>query len=172
ARQSFVLGPAGLTVALEVENAGSEFMPLGLGWHPYFPRTPQARLTAAVGRMWRTDAEVMPVALVDPPATHDPGRGIRPEGVALDNCFTDWDGRAAIEWPECNARLTMAADPLFKHLVVFTPPGRDFFCVEPVSNVTDAFNLAAAGRQDTGMVALGPSKTLRAAMTLRPEALD
>ena len=39
-------------------------------------------------------------------------------------------------------------------LVVYTPPGEDFFCAEPVSNATDAFNLAAAGRTDTGMLVL------------------
>lgn len=172
ARQSFVLGPGGLTVAIEVENTGREAMPLGIGWHPYFPRTPRARLTAKVAGMWQTDAEVMPVTLADPPATHRLDGGVRPEAVAMDNCFTGWDGRAAIEWPEWNARLSLTADPLFRFLVVFTPPGRDFFCVEPVSNCTDAFNLAAAGRDDTGMIALSPGRSLRGAITLKPEPLE
>lgn len=172
ARQSFVLGPGGLSVAMEVENAGREVMPVGLGWHPYFFRTPQARLTAAVARMWQMDAEVMPVALADPPATHRLDRGIRPDAVAMDNCFTGWNGRAVIEWPEWNARLTLTADALFQFLVVFTPPGRDFFCVEPVSNCTDAFNLAAAGRADTGTISLAPGKSLRGAITLKPEPLE
>jgi aldose 1-epimerase len=171
ARQSFVLGPGGLTVAMEVENAGREAMPLGMGWHPYFPRTPKARLAAGVKQMWRTDAEVMPVALVAPPPTHRLDRGVRLRAVEMDNCFTGWDGRAVIDWPEWSARLTLTADPLFRFLVVFTPPDRDFFCVEPAGNCTDAFNLAAAGRQDTGMVTLGPSDMLRAAMTLRPESI-
>ena len=30
--------------------------------------------------------------------------------------------------------------PLFGHLIVYTPPGEDFFCVEPVSHMTDAIN--------------------------------
>lgn len=172
ARQNFVLGPGGLGVSMEVENTGREAMPLGIGWHPYFPRTPNARLTARVAAMWRTDDAVMPVALADPPPTHRLQQGIRPEAVAMDNCFAGWDGRAVVEWPEWNARLTLTADPPLQFLVVFTPPGRDFFCVEPVSNCTDAFNLAEAGRDDTGTVALAPGRSLRAAMTLRPEPLE
>jgi hypothetical protein len=41
--------------------------------------------------------------------------------------------------------------------------------VEPVSHVTDAVNLAAAGRPDTGLRSLPPGATLRAAVTLAPE---
>jgi aldose 1-epimerase len=53
--------------------------------------------------------------------------------------------------------------------VVYTPPGEAFFCVEPVSHITDAFNLAAAGRTDTGMLSLLPGESVRATLTLTPE---
>ena len=41
-------------------------MPAGLGWHPYFPRTPRTTLTADVHAMWQTDDEVMPTAVAAP----------------------------------------------------------------------------------------------------------
>ena len=53
---------------------------------------------------------------------------------------------AQIHWPEAALTLAIAAEPLFGHLVVYVPPGRDFFCVEPVSHVNDGFNLARARR--------------------------
>jgi aldose 1-epimerase len=52
--------------------------------------------------------------------------------------------------------------------VVYSPAGEDFFCVEPVSHCTDAFNLAAQGRADTGMLTLHPGASLSAAMRFRP----
>jgi aldose 1-epimerase len=52
---------------------------------------------------------------------------------------------------------------------VYTPPGQSFFCAEPVSHITDAFNLAAAGQADTGMLTLAPGETARVALTLTPE---
>ena len=171
ARQVFELTSAGLTVTMKVGNLGDEPMPLGLGWHPYFPRTPRARLVASVKKMWRNDAETMPIELVDPPAGQRLDKGVRLEEFAVDNCFTGWGGRALIEWPETKTRLELSADGVFKFLVVFVPQGRDFFCAEPVSNCTDAFNLADQGRTDTGMTVLKPGKTLRAAMRLAPESI-
>jgi len=64
----------------------------------------------------------------------------------------------------------MTAEPPLDFLVVYTPPARSFLCVEPVSHMTDAFNLAAAGRTDTGCRILAPGEALRAAVTLTHES--
>jgi aldose 1-epimerase len=77
--------------------------------------------------------------------------------------------RVTIDWPELGARLVMRATPPLDYLVVFTPARRPFFCVEPVSHVTDAFNLAEAGRSDSGTLVLEPGETLRTAVVLTPE---
>ena len=169
ATQRFTLEPARLRVELTLTNESAAAMPAGLGWHPYFPRTPRATLTAATGAIWRTDAEMMPTTLVPPPPAADLGRGPIVDTLALDNSFVGWSGRAAIEWPEWGARLVMTAEPPLDCLVVYTPAGRSFFCAEPVSHVTDAFNLAAAGRANTGMRVLEPAETLRAVVTLATE---
>ena len=66
--------------------------------------------------------------------------------------------------------IRVTAESPLDCLVVYTPPGRDFLCVEPVSHVTDAFNLAASGRADTGMQLLEPGEALRAMVTLTPDA--
>jgi aldose 1-epimerase len=119
--------------------------------------------------MWLTDAEVMPTTLVPPEPGADPSRCVVADAVALDNCFAGWRHRAVIEWPEVDTRLVMTTGTPLDFLVVFTPRGRPFFCAEPVSHVTDAFNLEAAGRADTGMRALLPGETLRASVRLSVE---
>lgn len=80
-----------------------------------------------------------------------------------------WSRRAVIDWPELGARLIMRAEPPLDHLVVFTPARRPFFCVGPVSHMTEAFNLADAGRHDSGILILEPGETLRTAVVLTPE---
>jgi len=167
--QRFVLEPTRLRVELALTNESAAAMPAGLGWHPYFPRTSRATLTAVIGAIWRTDAEMMPTTLDPPPPDADLGRGPVVDALALDNCFVGWTGRASIEWPEWGARVVMTAEPPLDCLVVYTPAGRPFFCAEPVSHVTDAFNLAAAGRMDTGMRVLEPAETLRGVVTLATE---
>jgi aldose 1-epimerase len=170
ATQHFALAPTGLTVALALRNESDTAMPAGLGWHPYFPRMPRTTIAADVRAMWLTDDEVMPTSLAAPRPEADPSRGVAADAVALDNCFAGWRHRAVIEWLEAGARLVMTADPPLDFLVVFTPRGRSFFCVEPVSHMTDAFNLSAAGGTDTGARALEPDETLRAAVTLSVES--
>ena len=168
ADQTFTLGEGCLSLMMTLTNRGDSPMPAGLGPHPYFVRTPQARISAAVDRMWVSDAEVMPTDLLPPPADMDVNAGVVPDRVAMDNTFTGWGHRVEIAWPEWRARLIMEAPPPLDFLVVFTPPGEDFFCVEPVSNMTDAFNLAAAGRDDTGMRVLAPDETLTGIIRFRP----
>jgi len=147
-------------------------MPYGFGLHPYFPRTPDCTLTASVAEFWQTDAEAMPTRLVPVPAGLDPRAGVRLNDHALDNVFAGWDGRAVIRWPEHAARLSIAADGPLRHLVLYTPPGENYFCAEPVSNCTDAFNLAATGgRTDTGMLVLEPAAGVAARLSFLPETL-
>jgi aldose 1-epimerase len=168
ATQRLTLTPRELTVELALTSEADTPMPAGLGHHPYVPRTPRTMLTAAVERIWLTDDEILPVALVEPETGRDPCAGLAVDAQALDNCFTGWGGQAVVTWPERNASLTIAAGPPFGCLVVYTPPGRDFFCVEPVSHVTDAFNMAAAGDAGTGMQVLAPGATLRSTATFTP----
>jgi len=169
ATQRFILAPASLSIVLTLSNNSGAPMPAGLGWHPYFPRTVRTTIAADVQAIWLTDDEVMPTTLGPPRPGADLSRGVMVDTIALDNCFAGWRRRAVIEWPESGLRLVMTAEAPLDFLVVYTPPARAFFCAEPVSHVTDAFNLAAAGRPDTGARVLAPGETLRAAVTLTLE---
>jgi aldose 1-epimerase len=167
ATQSFRLGGAGVEIELTLRNDDTRPAPAAFGLHPYFPRTAQARLTARLNGMWRADATLIPTEHGPLPPTLDFSAGRSLREVECDNCFTGWQGPAAIEWPERRLRLTIEASPEFGNLVIFVPPGRDFFAVEPVTNVNDAFNLAAAGVGETGLVVLAPGATLSGTVRLR-----
>ncbi|MGH6932710.1 MAG: aldose 1-epimerase [Dongiaceae bacterium] len=168
AEQRFELRPERMSIRMSVTNEGREPMPAGLGPHPYFVRTPTARLTAAADRIWLNDRELLPTELVAPPPEYDLRGGIHPVRIGMDHCFAAWNRRATIDWPEWHARLEMIAEAPLDFLVVYTPPDTDHFCVEPVSNITDAFNLTAAGRIDTGMRVLQPGETLTAVAHFEP----
>src|SRR5206468_10500493 len=76
AMQHFALSPTGLSVALTLRNQSDTPMPAGLGWHPYFPRTPRTTIVADVQAMWLTDDEVMPTTLAPPRPEADLSRGV------------------------------------------------------------------------------------------------
>ena len=169
ATQRIALTASGLDVEMVLANESETTMAAGLGWHPYFPRTGATTLHARVTELWLTDAEILPTVCVTPPPDRDPRLGLAVDRVALDNVFIGWDQEAVITWPERSARLRLTARGPLTTLVVYTPPGKTFFCAEPVSHITEAFNLAAAGRQDTGILSLAPGETVRVAMSLIPE---
>jgi aldose 1-epimerase len=169
ATQAFDLGAQGLAIEMTVTNEGDEPMPAGLGEHPYFVRTPRATVTAAVDGLWVDEAGSMATEGPDRTAEELLRRGLRPAETAIDMSFFGWRRRAVVDWPEWRARVTIEAEAPLDFLVVYTPVREDYFCVEPVSNGSDAFNLAVAGRTDTGTRVLAPGETLRARIRLVPE---
>lgn len=169
AEQRFTLSESALTIEIAVTNQGERNMPVGLGLHPYFLRTPACRLIAETGRLWESDATMMPTRLVAPPENKDPSKGVEPSKVNLDSCYTDFRGKAEITWPEWQARLSIESDNCLGFLVVFTPPGEDFFCVEPVSAMTDAVNRVNQGVEDSGFRSLHPGERFAATTVYRPQ---
>lgn len=168
ARQSLRLVDGALHLELAVTNDSDRIMPLGLGFHPYFPSGRGGRLRATVDAMWAIDGEVLPTEVVPLRPNADPRRGLDLDRVDLDNVFTGWNGRAEISWPEIGAALAIEADPPLDFLVIYVPASQGFFCAEPVSNATDAFNLVSTGQRDTGMIELAPGATRRARTRLIP----
>ncbi len=164
AEQYFVLSPEGLTVELEITNTDMQPTPAAFGLHPYFPRSPGVTLQFAAERVWLNPpgAEI-PDRLEPVPAAWDHSTP-RPPVEGIDNCFAGWTRPVSIVWPENGLRLAIAADPVLAHLVVYIPPGRDFFAVEPVANMNDGLN-----RLDRvpghGFTVLQPGATLRGSVT-------
>ena len=139
ARQRFELKPDGLSLRLSVENLSDSPMPAALGLHPYFPRAADAHLTTRTTRVWMTDPAALPVAEVPVPRdwSFDAGRAVA--AVPLDHCFTGWSGGARLRWPGFSVTL-QASGCGFLH--VYVPQGGDFFCLEPQTVATGAFNRA------------------------------
>ena len=170
AEQIFRLSDGGLSINLRLVNLGDRPMPAGLGLHPYFPTTPEARIEAAVDGAWLTDGEIMPAAWEPVPAEWDMARGCAVKCMSCDNLFTGWGGTARITWPEWGRGLTMTASPNLGYLVVYAPSGEDFFCAEPVSHCTDAFNNADGGAAG-GVIILQPGKAFSASVRFQADIL-
>jgi aldose 1-epimerase len=138
ARQTYRLDDAALTVDMRVENLEARTVPAGLGLHPFFVRDGDTELCCRTRYMWRTDSEVLPIEriAVTPQANFSTSR--RVDETTLDNGFEGWDDRATISWPRTGLRLEMAATEPFRDVVIFVPPSRPYFCVEPVSHVPGA----------------------------------
>jgi aldose 1-epimerase len=141
ASQSFELHAGGLRLRLCETHLGDAPMPYGLGWHPYFSRSPTTRLTAAVGGVWMSGTDILPTRHQRPqPPEWDfsQGRSLSQDGL-IDNCFTEWSGEARIDWPELGLALVMRSR--VPYLQLYRPPQYPFFCLEPVTHPIDAVHL-------------------------------
>jgi aldose 1-epimerase len=163
--QEFSLSEDGLTVEIGVRNTDERAFPAGIGLHPYFPRRPDTRMTAKLGGVWRCDSVLIPVKHEATPEQWDFRAGRLVDPVRVDHTFTDVDGPIEIEWPHLDRGVRITSDPVFDKCVVFIPDGRDYFCVEPVTIMPDAFDRPASDRP--GFRALAPGDSCSGAVTFQ-----
>lgn len=154
ALQSFRLDDDRLTVGISLGNLEDRSVPAGLGLHPFFVRDPDSDLTCHTEGVWLTDAEIIPTEHVPVPQAWSFKAPRRIDDVSLDHCFDGWDGQATMRWPSRQLAADLSATVPFRHLVIFTPVHRPFFCVEPVSHANGAIGQTrlAAGATLTGEV--------------------
>src|SRR5262245_22285228 len=154
ARQAYRLDHDAFTIGIGIENLERRAVPAGLGFHPFFVRDADTELRCAVGSMWRTDAEVLPIEQVAVLSHASFAMSRKVDDVRLDNPFEGWDGKATISWPRTRLRLELAATETLRKLVIYVPPDRPYFCVEPVSHVPGALGATrlAAGAKLEGTV--------------------
>lgn len=166
ARQTFELATDAFALTLSIANTGEAMFPFGLGWHPFFPRNAVTALRFAADGVWHTDPTLLPTGLDPVPAVWDFETSRPIAATTLDNCFAGWQPPATIAWPDRRLSVAISADPACEHLVVFVPPDSDFLAVEPVTHMTNAFNLAAAGAPATGTRLLAPGDTFSCTMRI------
>jgi aldose 1-epimerase len=158
AQQTFDLTSNGLAITLCVKNVDSRNMPAGLGFHPYFVRSPQTTLTFEAEGVWLAGADKLPAERSRAPEWDYRSPRIVVER-ALDHAFFGWKGFARMSDVSLGKAITVRADPLFRHVVVYAPADRSFVAVEPVSNMTDAVN--HLNEPDHGLKVLTPGEQLR-----------
>lgn len=166
--QEFKLSASALTVTLSVTNLDSQKMPCGLGLHPYFPADGATRVYAGLEGVWLTDEHCIPLEHASIPTEWDFNRDINPLDLEVDNCFSGWNGKAVIHRP--GVQLVMSHSGPLRSLVIFRPANEHFFCLEPVSNITNAFNMPAGS--NSGVMELEPGRECKAAVNFEVKTTE
>jgi aldose 1-epimerase len=142
-------------VHLALTNLAAHPQPVGLGWHPYFPKRHHSRLHIELSSRWDSDASGLPTRQVP-----QPGIDGDVAHLAFDNCFEGWKGQARIRDEKLSLRLSSS----LPYLVVFTPDTKPYYCVEPVSHVSNAIHMSEPAAH--GLRALAPQATFDAWMKI------
>lgn len=140
ATQRFTLDASGLTVTIALTNAGRDIMPFGFGLHPWFERDEDVTLQFNAERFYLEEPDGVcgnPISL--PPELDFATSRPLPHGWR-NNDYGGWNGIATLRFPSRGVGLTMKADPVFRHLMLYADPAKPYFCVEPQTNASGAFN--------------------------------
>ena len=147
---TYRLAKGALEVETTLQNQSTEPMPVGIGFHPYFqvhdaPRD-EWRVHVAARDKLTLSPQLIPTGERIPVPLPDL---VSLGGVQLDDVFsnlkTGADGRAEFSVQGKNEKVTVTYGPKYTVAVVYAPPGKGFICFEPMSAITNAFNLAHAG---------------------------
>ena len=167
-RQMIELGEEGLRMALSVVNLGDSPMPAGLGFHPFLPCNAATVYRGLHRAEWQTDAECIPVTCDRHPDAFDWWDGKPVQSRHVDTAYADREGPLWVVWPDRGVGLLIEPSADLGTTVVFVPPGGDFFCVEPVSHVTDAHNRS----QGSELRWLAPGEAMTVELKASARSLD
>lgn len=153
--QRFVLTPEALRLELALTNTDPRPAPVGLGWHPYFPKRARSRLHIELTDRWESDATGLPTRKLP-----QPGIDGDVAHLGFDHCFEGWSGPARVRDEKLGLRISSS----LPYLVVFTPGLKDYYCVEPVSHVSNAIHMAEPAAH--GLRTLMPGEAFEAWMQI------
>jgi aldose 1-epimerase len=157
-------------MVLSLKNIDEEPFPGGFGQHPYFVRTDEVMLRLPAAQMYAMDSAMPSGPALPVPAAYDFRTARRiSEAPPLNDLYRcqlhEQDAR--VIYPDWGVEIAIHSDPVYEHVIVFSPEGQPFFAVEPVTNANDGFNLFAQGVPGTGVFVLQPGEEQRGIIHLR-----
>jgi aldose 1-epimerase len=148
----FRLMGTGVKVSYTIENMDDQAIPFGFGLHPYF-----MKLSGDDGTFVELPADcvmdatsdLLPTGmLVDVSGTcFDLRDNTKIGALDFDHVFTGLrQGKhAQVEYESLGMRVRLVSTPDFSHLVLYSPHGKVYFCLENQTCSTDAHNLYDRG---------------------------
>jgi aldose 1-epimerase len=174
---TYRLAGGALEVQTSIINRGAEPIPVAIGFHPYYriPDKPRDEWTAhlAVRKTVEMNDKLVPTGEENPVNLPDP---LPLKGRNLDNGFTDLvrddQGRAHFSIDSGVEKIEILFGPKYTVAILWEPPARhgpqnEFFCIEPMTGVTDAINLAHDGKYQ-GLQSVAPGATWTESFWIRP----
>ncbi len=147
----------GLTVKVDAKNTGTEALPIGFGWHPYYKmQSPieKCALKMPASESYNLDNRFIPNGLSVPFSKFQVFETIG--DFSIDTCFLikQKPGRVSVYLSDPAIETTLDIwqnndESQLNYLVAYIPPDRESIAVEPMSCCTNAFN------SGEGLVILG-----------------
>jgi len=171
AEQRFALDAAGLTLVTAVTNIAERRMPFGFGHHPYFesgaPGDATVEFSARTFHLNEPEMMIGQRVSLPPEMSFDPAQPLPEYWRCTD--YGGWGGVATIRLRHRGVGLTMRGEASYGHVMYYSSPEFDWFCVEPQTNASGAFNRPGGfGDPEDGIIVLEPGETASATLWFEP----
>lgn len=143
AQEEVTLKENQLIVTVTLTNEDSRPMPCGFGHHPYFVSLPDDPPSVQIpcSHYWVLDERLMPTGEIFPVDNHLDFRNGREVNGEYNDILTQLThDNIVIVYLNTGTRVQMNME-YAKHYLLFTPKGEDSVAIEPMTLVTDGFNL-------------------------------
>ena len=157
-----------LEVRTSIHNESHDPMPLLIGYHPWYqiPGVPRDRWTVhiPVREHYILTDKLVPSGEKKPVDLPDP---LPLAGHSFDDVFGGVNADDQF-WVEAGGRrISVRFGAKFPVAVVYAPTARDVICFEPMTGITNAFNLAHAGLYKE-LQSIAPGQTWTESFWIRP----
>ena len=149
---SFRLDARGVSVSYSIRNDGPEAVPYGFGIHPYFMKLcgeDGTSILVPASSLMDYTSDLLPTGrLIETKGTQfDLRKPVSIGSLDLDHVFTDMlpGDCAEVRYPAKGIKVALHATADFSHIVVYSPRGKGYFCIENQTCSTDAHNLHDRG---------------------------
>jgi aldose 1-epimerase len=135
-----------LEVRTTIENHSTDPMPLVIGFHPWYqmPDAPrdQWKVRLPVREHYVLSRKLIPTGETKPLDLPNP---MALAGRQLDDVFGGVDSNSEFSLEANGRKISVRFGPKFPIAIVYAPDTRDVVCFEPMTGLTNGFNLAHDG---------------------------
>ncbi|HEY5563077.1 MAG TPA: aldose 1-epimerase [Clostridiaceae bacterium] len=163
----YILYGDGLKLIYTIENNDNKALPFGFAVHPYFTKLsgdegtliemPAASILECKEGYFTT-GKTIPVK----GTSFDLLSPVKVGSLKLDTNYTDLDVNkpSIITYEGLDFSLNISCTEDFKHIVLYTPKGTDYFCLENQTSSIDAHNVYDKGFKElSGLIVLAKGKS-------------
>lgn len=167
AEVTYKISKTDLQINLAITNHAVLPMPCGMGVHPFFKKTKDMELKYNSKMVWAHESDPIFDRPYETPADWQFNEGKPLKSAIFDTCFGGFEGTAEIKYPSDGYSVQMTTSDQFGHVVLYTPKGKGFVCLEPCTNASNAFNLAAGGVIGTGIQSIGKDQSMTGQVNIK-----
>ena len=154
--QKFELIKNSLIISITLKNLGEYPFDCGIGFHPWFNINDKSRIYSNTLTYLKEKKvnNFKKIKFLNK-------KFLDLNKYKIDSTFLNWNGKSKLVINK-DVSILIKNKKNIRNLHVYSPPKEDFFCIEPVTNIADAFNIKKVGKDYHGLVSLLPKKEFKA----------